>query len=413
MKISACVVVYQDPDIMRAALRAIEPVVDQIVVVDGPYEWLLPFLPRRQRGGWQSDDATLGVIDEFSPTGKVKYLSGVWKNELAKREFAFDACDHDVVYLVDADEIHRLDDREVERFLSSGKGIAGLASPLLVTDAVVVGQSAETCDAMKPMIFRKDRISAAGHLGALWLVLPEAERNSLPEFPHEEVWQSPVGINYHLSLMRTLETSVQRARFYIFNWIRGENILPWLRGRPLESLDELRSIIDRWPPRTIERHLLGNDIALGFVHRQNDRYFPIVPPAEVAGIIGRQFRSFRASAQAASQIPPDSPRVLFNGQRFFIDVTDTLSPGGTSFTLTCDRADADWRLSIIECFLGPQPRREYQLATSKIGNEVVGRYRSEPGGELPAFRSMLCIQASWADHAVDYLLLCDFKQGEP
>jgi hypothetical protein len=42
--LSAHLTIYNDFDILPYTLRAIAPYVDEVVVVDGAYEWMVPYL---------------------------------------------------------------------------------------------------------------------------------------------------------------------------------------------------------------------------------------------------------------------------------------------------------------------------------------------------------------------------------
>src|SRR5262245_60159410 len=107
-KFSAYLSVYNDWDILASALRSVASHVDELVVVDGAYGWMLPYLTMRGVDPLRSAPRLYAAIEASGIPFRV--ISRIWKNEIEKRQTGYDACTHDYIYRVDADEILFFDD---------------------------------------------------------------------------------------------------------------------------------------------------------------------------------------------------------------------------------------------------------------------------------------------------------------
>src|SRR5215213_10730832 len=99
MLISAYLSIFDDWDILRPAMQSIAPLVDEIVVVDGAYEWMLPYFEASGRNPERSDPRVAECLEPFRH--KTRFVNGVWKNELVKRAAGFEACTHQYVLRAD------------------------------------------------------------------------------------------------------------------------------------------------------------------------------------------------------------------------------------------------------------------------------------------------------------------------
>ena len=129
MKASAYLSIFDDWDILPTALVTIYDRVDEIVVVDGAYDWMVPFF----RGGGRDPSVMLPELrDALSPFApKLRFVSRLWRNEMEKRRAGYEACSHRFIYRVDADEVLFFDEVALERFFarpgSSGRGFVAVA----------------------------------------------------------------------------------------------------------------------------------------------------------------------------------------------------------------------------------------------------------------------------------------------
>lgn len=254
--LSAYVSIFNDWDILECSLRSIAPMIDELVVVDGAYEWLAPYFNSIGCPPARSDDRVYDILESAGIPYRV--ISNIWENEAQKRAAGYEACRSRFICRVDADEIIFPDHELLELFLKQGVGAAEMEMPLYVSPGRIVAPR------MGPLprngfLFDSDKIDAADHLNYLWLVPPQpqaadAQRQLFPE---------PVAFNAHLTLWRTPSTALGRAAFYALNYVRHEGA-PWfpdLRSKPLEDMTELFRHI---PANIFQDTLKGSPIVAGY-----------------------------------------------------------------------------------------------------------------------------------------------------
>jgi hypothetical protein len=102
-KFSAYLSIYNDWDILPASLRSVASHVDELVVVDGAYEWMVPYLTMLGIDPLRSDPRVYAALEASGIPFRV--ISENWKSEPEKRQAGYEACTHDYIYRVDADEV--------------------------------------------------------------------------------------------------------------------------------------------------------------------------------------------------------------------------------------------------------------------------------------------------------------------
>ena len=121
-KFSAYLSIYNDWDILPHALASIKDHIDELIVVDGAYEWMDSYLRALGKDPMRSDQR---VYESLEKSGiDFKIISRSWKNEIEKRMAGYDACSNRYVYRVDADEIMFFYDGAIESFLETDKAVA-------------------------------------------------------------------------------------------------------------------------------------------------------------------------------------------------------------------------------------------------------------------------------------------------
>jgi len=233
-RLSAYLCIFNDWEILLPALRSAAPFIDELIVVDGAYRWMTPYLdgmgidPRR---------SAAPVYDCLREAGiPYQVLSGIWADEREKRKAGYMACAHRYRFRVDADEVFFFDEAALERFARSGAAVAEMACLLYVCPGWVLNDNLENWE-RPPFFFDSERISADDHLRELWIV--DGTRRSKAARP--PVFPEPLATVAHLTHWRTPATSVGRAAFYTLNWVR-HNGAPWypeLAGNPLPKLGQL------------------------------------------------------------------------------------------------------------------------------------------------------------------------------
>ena len=256
---------YNDWDILESTLQSIKPFVDELVVVDGGYKWMGPFLYETGRNPEKSDERVYNAIEAAGIPFRV--ISQVWESELEKRRAGYLACKHRFIFRVDADEIIYFDDN-LEAFLDAGGAVAGMEMPLYIAPGWMRGRKTDRTIERQCFMFDSKKISADVHLTYLWLVSSMGDQ--LPNAGDRPVvFPAPIAFNAHLSVWRTPTTSVNRAAFYVLNEVRkhGAPWIPDLRSNPLPDLGELFKHI---PPKAFLEILLNGDIVLGYPFLDDD-----------------------------------------------------------------------------------------------------------------------------------------------
>jgi hypothetical protein len=255
-KISAYLSIFNDWDILPAALRSIAKHVDDLVVVDGAYEWMLPYLTRLGIDPHRSDRRVYAALEQSGIPFRV--ICRVWRNEPEKRQTGYEACVHPFIYRIDADEILFFDDPALERMLSRGSAVGEMDMPAYITPEWIAVADSDGRIGRQGLLFDRNQVTAAAHLGYLWLV-PEAGEPPLPGTKPFPIHPEPIAYNAHLTSWRTPASSANRAAFYVLNWVR-QNAVPELHWQPLGDLNLL---FDAMPPRAFMGSLRWGFIAAG------------------------------------------------------------------------------------------------------------------------------------------------------
>ncbi len=200
-RFSAYLSIYNDWDLLAASLKSIAPYVDELIVVDGAYSWMVPYL----RGlGVDPERSDPRVYEALQASGvPFRAISGLWANEIDKRRAGYAACKNRFAMRIDADEILHIDDAALAAFLASGEAVAEMETPTYVAPGYVLANIRQKALPRVGFLFDRDRISSDAHLDYLWLVLttdelPNAGRKPFPVHPqaiafsaHLTGWRTP------------------------------------------------------------------------------------------------------------------------------------------------------------------------------------------------------------------------------
>jgi hypothetical protein len=258
-KLSAYLSIYNDWDILRGALSSVADKVDEIVILDGAYDWMVPYYTAIGCNPERSDDRVYDAISDSRIPHRI--IRKTWKDEIDKRIFGFSACAGRYICRLDSDEIYFFDDEMLNRFFSEGQAVGQLEMPELVAPGWML--SGEPIG-RQCFLFDRDQIDAESHLDYLWLVLTAEQRPKLKR-PRVEPFDPPVAFNAHLTHWRTWQTSIYRAAFYVLNYMRGFGVpfIPHLAGKPLLDFQCLFDVIT---PEALHEFFLTNPIVTGDLH---------------------------------------------------------------------------------------------------------------------------------------------------
>jgi hypothetical protein len=226
--------IFNDTDILPHTLRAIAPYVDELIVVDGGYDWMRPYFEGLGQDPEHSCDALYDIVEASGINYRT--ITRTWASEAEKRMAGYEACTNRYAFRVDADEVPFFDDAELDRFFTAERAVGSMLVPSWVCPGWIKAANSDGVLQRAGMIFDRSRVTSADHLRYLLLVfggdkLPPGSQKFEPHGP-------PVCMNAHLNLWRDVESKTRRSVFYWLNWMR-QNGVPWnacLRGKPLTDL---------------------------------------------------------------------------------------------------------------------------------------------------------------------------------
>jgi hypothetical protein len=265
-KFSAYLIIYNDWDFLDISLRSLAPFVDDLVVVDGAYEWMTPFY----RGlGKDLDRSEPPVYDAIKASGiPFRVLAGVWPSQIEKRIAGYDACRNRHICRIDSDEILFFNERELGRFFSRG-AVANVDMPTYVAPGWVVASHKKY--AAQGFLFDRERVPAAMHLHYLWSSV-WLNRKNVPEETPFRPYSRSVGFAAHLTDWRSPEHAARRAEYYNLHWMYTKRT-SWLAELNGENFSDLTKFFDRISPATFHEIMLSSKIAPQHL-RNTDRAVP-------------------------------------------------------------------------------------------------------------------------------------------
>ena len=329
-RFSAYLSIYNDWDILTPALRSVAEHVDELVVVDGAYEWMVPYVSALGLDPTRSDPRVYAAIEEAGIPFRV--IARVWNNEPEKRLAGYAACANRYVYRVDADEVQFFNDDELANWLSQKAAVGEMEMPAYLAPGWVVTGRNETNIGRQCFLFDRAQVTPEIHLNYLWLVLTSDQLPLAGNRPFK-IHPDPLAFNAHLSGWRRPETAANRAAFYILNWMRefGVPWLPELRGRPLADAHELFRIV---PATAFLWSMRRGRIAVGLGDLRDDRTIrpSTLAPEREATILGI-YRDFLDSLATMNAAAASEPQSFVTGMPTLLDIStpaarEALAPDG-------------------------------------------------------------------------------------
>jgi hypothetical protein len=205
-KISIYISLYHDLDFLEDILININENIDEIIFVDGPYEYCLSLLQNLNLfyDEHNKPSKLTTIINKYSH--KLKYYYKIWKNEKEKRMFGYDMCSNDLVLLVDCDEFVILKENIINDFISSDKIVAGFKIFNMNRINININQYN-----IKNILFKKKFITSYQHLSYTWLI----GVNDLEKLDIQNIYTKKfMGLIYHQTLNRTKINNIIKFIFY-------------------------------------------------------------------------------------------------------------------------------------------------------------------------------------------------------
>jgi glycosyltransferase involved in cell wall biosynthesis len=254
MVVSAYLSLLDDWDILQPALRSVIDRVDEIIVVDGAYRWMLPYFAKSGRDPSHSLPQVYDALAALGP--KIRVIRGVWENEMDKRIAGYAACAGRYRYRVDADEIFFFNEDKLRQFFDSAYAVGQMEMPTYIVPGLVSGAPGQPLP-RQSFLFDSDKISAAEHLSYLWLVLPAWERAKCGEPRGEMIFPDSLAFNAHLTHWRPPSSALARARFYIMNYMRQHGGPAFAGAPPGQGIADFAPYFEHVAPAAFDEMLLG------------------------------------------------------------------------------------------------------------------------------------------------------------
>jgi glycosyltransferase involved in cell wall biosynthesis len=329
-KISAYLSIYNDADILDVALNSIAKYVDELIVVDGAYEWMAPFLEATGRNPLQSDSAVYEKIDASGIPYKV--INRIWKNEVEKRIAGYEATTHQFTMRVDADEVIVINDENLQKFFASGCALAEMYMPNYAAPGWVI-QGKRLIDKYRTyprqsLLFNKAKISSKEHLRYLWLVLTADE---LPNSGQRQkifpVYEKPVAFCAHLTNWRFVESSATRGSFYTMNWMR-QNGAPWVKEIGARKINNFQQFFNYVSPDNFLEIMRNGIIVQGDIQLKKHEKLSKTPLTDIQeSVFSGLYKDFLKKLQSRVLDILKQGSIALIGYPLYIDLSmeDTLA----------------------------------------------------------------------------------------
>jgi hypothetical protein len=205
VKISAYTILYYDLQFYEDIIKRIYDIVDEIVIVDGPYSYAIETL--KQFNLFYDEEhrpSEINYILENYP--KVKYRYVICDTEEEKRTIGYNMCSNDIILIVDTDEFLNINTNALHKFINNNNKY--------VCNAVIYNMCDYNINFNKPTnisrLFKKNIISALEHLDYTWLIgCKQNNRN------YNYISNEPFGILYHQTLCRKKQNNIIKFIFYV------------------------------------------------------------------------------------------------------------------------------------------------------------------------------------------------------
>jgi hypothetical protein len=204
-KISVYTILYHDLQFYEDIIKNIYSIVDEIVIIDGPYSYAIETLKQFNLFYDESNkpDELTKIIKKYP---KIKYKYVVCDTEEEKRMIGYNMCTNNLILLVDTDEFLYININRIRNFIRNNNKFVGCANIYNMCDYNV--NYNKLCQ--KYILFKKEKISALEHLNYTWLIgCKQTEKNE------DYMFHMPFGLIFHQTLCRNKQNNIVKFIFYI------------------------------------------------------------------------------------------------------------------------------------------------------------------------------------------------------
>jgi hypothetical protein len=245
-KISVYTILYYDLQFYEDIIKNIYDIVDEFIIVDGPYNYAVDVL---KRFNLYYDETTKPseITTLLNKYPKIKYTYDIYENEEAKRIKGYNLCSNNIVLLVDTDEFITLDVAKMNDFINTKDKYVRCCKIYNMCDYNINFNPLTE----KYILFKKEKISALDHLNYTWLMYCKTGEKIQKYMCFDEV-----GLIYHQTLCRNKFNNIIKFLFYILVYHKTHN-------NPL-------NILDGYDNNTLFKSLSIDEILNIFIHSRLD-----------------------------------------------------------------------------------------------------------------------------------------------
>ena len=214
-KISVYTILYHDLQFYEDIIKNIYHIVDEIVIIDGPYSYAIETLKQFNLfyDEQNKPEQLTNIIKKYP---KIKYKYVVCDTEEEKRMIGYNTCTNNLVLLVDTDEFLNININKINYFIRNNNKFVGCANIFNMCDHNV--NYNKLCQ--KYIMFKKEKISAIEHLNYTWLIgCKQTEKNV------DYMLFTPFGLIFHQTLCRNKENNIVKFIFYTLLYRKINNKL--------------------------------------------------------------------------------------------------------------------------------------------------------------------------------------------
>lgn len=369
-KVVGVLIIHNDSSLLEQTLLSVKDYIDELVIVDGAYEWVAPFCELNGEDPEKSTDNLIRIVEKSKIP--YKYYSGVWGSETHKRKFSIDIVESDYIMLVDSDELFDLKKDEILSFFNSGKIIGECYFPLYF-NATVIGESIGLNSApVKSIFINKKNAENSDIVDSLFLMVPENERKN--KLKNNVRYQKKLGTVHHISSFRTDGAGYRRARFYNLLSMRVTGKLNFLANNIFNNdkqFFEMISNLDQNEMESLDNSFKFHRIACSFPNiKDNQRLVESNNLGDFSVIIKESFQEMLLDQYLKLESVFDKPLQFFSGKSIFLDLTEFFNrcdgfkintPDCKNVEINCYLDFGSYRSPAEVCELVKDSENEYQL----------------------------------------------------
>ena len=212
-KISVYTILYHDLQFYEDIIKYLYDVVDEIIIIDGPYSYAIDVL-KKFNLFYNENNKPPELNELIKKYPKIKYKYVICDTEEEKRMIGYNMCSNDLVLLVDTDEFLNINIEKINTFINNPNKFVCCADIYNMCDYNVFFGNLTN----KYILFKKTKISALEHLDYTWLIGCKQNKKIESYMCHDAF-----GLIYHFTLVRNKRNNITKFIFYVLLYRKNHN----------------------------------------------------------------------------------------------------------------------------------------------------------------------------------------------